>query len=120
MKFQVLNGEEKGLFRKIMDHSELFWIILDNYGLFGQNNGPNQNLKFQIGTISWDTLYFYLGHLQSKVHLHHGLFDHARTSLLCRIFIIQSSAKTSHLCSSQVVLRIRALQIKIILLVLIR
>ena len=48
MKFQVLNGEEKGLFRKIMDHSELFWIILDNYGLFGQNNGPNQNLKFQI------------------------------------------------------------------------
>ena len=88
MKFQVLNGKGKGLFREIMDHSELFWIILDNYGLFGQNNGPNQNLNFQIGTILWHNLYFYLGHLLSKVHLHHGLFDHARTSLLCRIFII--------------------------------
>ena len=51
MKFQVLNGKEKRLIRKIMDHSELFWIILDNHGLFGQFNGPNQNLKFQIGTI---------------------------------------------------------------------
>ena len=36
MKFQVLNGKGKGLFREIMDHSELFWIILDNYGLFGK------------------------------------------------------------------------------------